>query len=71
MTHLILTGESRYQVLRVDLNLGLNYSFSENLSISSSYERGSQFRVSFNLTGNFLRDSIPKPRPKTVQRLKT
>ncbi|MBL6900422.1 MAG: YjbH domain-containing protein [SAR86 cluster bacterium] len=51
------------------LNLGLNYSFSENLSISSSYERGQQFRVSFNLTGNFLKDSIPKPKPKTVQRL--
>jgi len=51
------------------INFGLNYSLSENLNISTSYERGSQFRVSFKLKGNFLEDTIPKPRPKTVQRL--
>ena len=51
------------------INFGLNYSFSENLNISSSFERGSQFRVSFKLKGNFLEDTIPKPRPKTVQKL--
>ena len=28
-----------------------------------------QFRVSFRLKGNFLRDTIPKPRPKPVARL--
>ena len=37
--------------------------------ISSSFERGSQFRVAFRLKGNFLSDTIPKPKPKTVQRL--
>ena len=51
------------------LNLGISYSLSENLTISSSFERGTQFRVSFNLTGNFLSDTITKPRPKTVQKL--
>jgi len=50
-------------------NIGVNYSWSENLSISSSFERGSQFRVAFQLKGNFLNDSIPKPSPKTVQKL--
>ena len=58
-------------VKKVDsrINLGFNYSFSENLNISSSFERGSQFRFAFKLLGNFLQDSIPKPKPKTVQRL--
>ncbi len=51
------------------INFGLNYSFSENLNVSTSFERGSQFRVSFKLTGNFFEDTIPKPRPRTVQRL--
>ena len=50
-------------------NIGLNYSFSENLSFSSSYERGSQFRIAFKLKGNFLEDTIKKPSPKTVQNL--
>lgn len=50
-------------------NFGIDYSFSENLNISSSFERGSQFRVSFNLKGNFLNDTIPKPKPKKVQQL--
>ena len=52
-------------------NLGLNYSFSDNLSLSSSFERGSQFRLSFKLKGNFLKDTIRKPSPKTVQNLNT
>ena len=56
-------------VVRSRINLGLDYSFSENLMISSSFERGSQFRVAFRLKGNFLSDTIPKPKPKTVQRL--
>jgi len=59
----------RVQKVSSRINFGLNYSLSENLNISTSYERGSQFRVSFKLKGNFLEDTIPKPRPKTVQRL--
>ena len=36
-------------VKRVDsrINLGVNYSFSDNFHISSSFERGSQFRFGF------------------------
>ena len=50
-------------------NFGLNYAFSQNLSFSSSFERGSQFRIGFSLKGNFLEDTIPKPPPKSVQKL--
>ena len=58
-------------VKRVDsrINIGVNYSFSDNFHISSSFERGSQFRLAFKLEGNFLKDSIPKPKPKSVQKL--
>ncbi len=59
----------RVQKVSSRINLGFNYSFSENLHIATSYERGSQFRVSFKLLGNFFKDTIPKPRPKTVQKL--
>ena len=55
--------------LKSRFNLGFNYSFSENLSFSSSYERGSKFRIAFKLKGNFLNDTISKPSPKTVQNL--
>lgn len=51
------------------INLGLSYSFSDSLSFSSSFERGSQFRVGFSLKGNFLSDTISKPSPRTVQKL--
>ena len=47
-------------------NLGLSYFFSKNLNFGLAFERGNQFRVSFSLTGNFLKDSIPKPKPRTV-----
>ena len=55
--------------VRSRVNLGVDYSFSENIDLSAAFERGSQFRVSFRLKGNFLRDTIPKPRPKPVARL--
>lgn len=51
------------------INVGIDYLFSENLHLSSAFERGSQFRLSFQLKGNFFKDTIPKPRPKTVQKL--
>ena len=50
-------------------NVGVDYSWSENLNITTAFERGSQFRVSFKLKGNFLNDSIPKPKPKKVAKL--
>lgn len=55
--------------VRSRLNIGIDYLYSKNLHLSSSFERGSQFRLSFRLIGNFLKDTIPKPKPKTVQRL--
>lgn len=55
--------------VRSRLNLGLSYAFSENLTLSSSFERGSQFRLAFTFSGNFLNDTLAKPSPKTVQRL--
>tara|TARA_B100001559_G_scaffold40408_1_gene30032 strand:+ start:6065 stop:8188 length:2124 start_codon:yes stop_codon:yes gene_type:complete len=63
--------DARGSVTKVDsrVNVGLDYAFSESLDFSAALERGSQFRVSFRLKGNFLRDSIPKPRPKTIRRL--
>ncbi len=50
-------------------NIGLTYFLSESLVINSSFERGQTFRVGFNLKGNFLRDTIAKPKPKNVIRL--
>ncbi len=57
------------QSVKSRFNVGVNYSFSDNLNLSSSFERGSQFRIAFNLKGNFLSDTIKKPAPKTVQKL--
>ena len=37
------------------VNVGVDYSFSENIDLSAAFERGSQFRVSFRLKGNFLK----------------
>mgnify|MGYP001192051459 CR=1 FL=1 len=50
-------------------NIGVTYFLSKNLNLHSSFERGNQFRIGFSLTGNFLRDSIKKPKPKNVIRL--
>tara|TARA_B100001057_G_scaffold394219_1_gene403351 strand:+ start:4324 stop:6447 length:2124 start_codon:yes stop_codon:yes gene_type:complete len=51
------------------INVGLDYSLSNSLDLSAAFERGSQFRLSFRLKGNFLKDTIPKPKPKPVARL--
>jgi len=50
-------------------NFGLSYHLSNSLNVSAAFERGDQFRVSFNLKGNFLKDTIKKPAPKNVVRL--
>lgn len=64
-----LDKKGTVQSVKSRFNVGVNYAFSENLSFSSSFERGSQFRIGFSLKGNFLNDTIPKPGPKTVQKL--
>ena len=48
------------------INFGLTYSYSDNLVLSSSLERGNTFRVGFNIIGNFLEDTLSKPRPRNV-----
>ena len=50
-------------------NFGLSYHLSDSLNVSAAFERGDQIRVSFNLKGNFLKDTIKKPAPKNVVRL--
>ncbi len=69
MERIFKTGNRTPLEVTSRLNFGISYSLSENFTISSSFERGTQFRVSFNLMGNFLNDTIKKPRPKTVQKL--
>tara|TARA_Y100001970_G_C14252623_1_gene872955 strand:+ start:2866 stop:4998 length:2133 start_codon:yes stop_codon:yes gene_type:complete len=55
--------------VRSRLNFGLSYFPSDSLNFSAGFERGEEFRLSFNLTGNFFKDTIKKPRPKNVIRL--
>lgn len=55
--------------VRSRFNFGFTYNFSTNLKFSTSFERGDQFRIGFNLRGNFLEDTIDKPRPKNVVQL--
>jgi hypothetical protein len=50
-------------------NLGMNYFVSDSLNIGVAFERGEAFRISFALKGNFLKDTIPKPKPKNVVKL--
>ena len=51
------------------INAGVTFSPNDNLSLTASYERGNEFRVSFSIKGNFLEDTIPKPPPKNVVQL--
>jgi hypothetical protein len=48
------------------LNLGLNYHLSDSFQLGMSFDRGTNFRLSFSLKGNFYADTLPKPRPKNV-----
>ena len=59
----------KVQQVKSRFNFGLTYNFSDNLKLSTSFERGDQFRIGFNLKGNFLQDTIKKPDPKNVVRL--
>ena len=48
------------------LNLGLNYHLSDSFQLGMSFDRGTNFRLSFSLKGNFYEDTLPKPGPKNV-----
>ena len=53
-------------VVKSKLNVGLNYSLSDSFQLGMSFDRGTNFRLSFALKGNFYEDTLPKPRPKNV-----
>jgi len=57
------------QPVKSRFNLGMNYYFSDSFNTGVAFERGQVFRISFSLKGDFIKDTIPKPRPKTVQKL--
>ena len=63
--------DTRGAVENVDsrFNIGLTYHLSDSFKLSASLDRGNQFRLGFALKGNFLRDTLPKPRPKNVIKL--
>lgn len=50
-------------------NIGLDYHFSDSLKFGTSFERGNQFRLNFRIEGNFLKDTVSKPKPKNVLKL--
>ncbi len=50
-------------------NFGVDYFFSDFLTLGLGLDRGNQLRLSFTLKGTYSRDTVPKPSPKTVQRL--
>ncbi len=47
-------------------NFGLNYHLSNTFQIGLAYERGTNYRLSFSLRGDFFEDNIPKPPPKNI-----
>jgi hypothetical protein len=47
----------------------MNYYLSDSFNVGAAFERGQVFRVSFSLKGDFIKDTIPKPKPKIVQKL--
>ena len=57
---------SNPMVVKNKLNLGLNYHLSNSFQLGMSFDRGTNFRLSFSLKGNFYEDTLPKPRPKNV-----
>ncbi len=63
--------ENSFNPVEVDsrINMGVNYSYSENLNGGFSFERGTNFRLFFSFKGNFFSDTIKKPKPKSVIRL--
>ena len=50
-------------------NIGFVHHLSSSLNFGASYERGNQIRVFFSLNGNFLKDTLNKPKPRNVVKL--
>jgi hypothetical protein len=55
--------------IRSRFNLGMNYYLSESFNMGVAFDRGQVFRLSFSLKGDFIKDTIRKPKPKIVQKL--
>tara|TARA_B100001741_G_scaffold313706_1_gene321270 strand:+ start:2271 stop:4397 length:2127 start_codon:yes stop_codon:yes gene_type:complete len=54
---------------KTNFNFGLNYYPYQWLTLGVGYERGQEMRISFSFKGDFYKDNIPKPKPKTVIKL--
>lgn len=52
-------------------NIGLNYYLAKSLDLGIAFERGNQFRLSFNLKGDFSKDILSKAKAKNVVKLST
>ena len=52
-----------------NFNFGINYFPYNWLTLFAGLERGSEFRFSFSIKGNFYEDTLPKPKPKNVVKL--
>ena len=52
-----------------NFNFGINYYPYDWLTLFAGLERGSEFRFSFSIKGNFYEDTLPKPKPKNVVKL--
>ena len=61
----------RFEDITVDsrVNFGLDYFFSDNLTIGLGFERGNQLMFNFAFGGNFNKDTIKKQPPKNVAKL--
>tara|TARA_Y100001970_G_scaffold293937_1_gene444817 strand:+ start:2907 stop:5051 length:2145 start_codon:yes stop_codon:yes gene_type:complete len=52
------------------INFGLNYYLADSLNFGIAFERGEELRISFALKGLFDKDTINKPKPKNVVKLR-
>ena len=62
---------TRFEDISVDsrINLGVDYFFSDNLTLGLGFEKGNQLIFTFALSGNFAKDTIRKQTPKRVGEL--
>ena len=62
---------TRFEDISVDsrVNLGVDYFFSDNLTLGLGFEKGNQLMFTFALSGNFSKDTLRKQPPKRVGKL--
>ena len=61
----------RFEDISVDsrFNLGVDYFFSDNITLGLGFEKGNQLMFTFAMIGNFSKDTLRKQRPKKVGKL--